>query len=107
MWFWRGATVVFSSAIARLIVLYYKPELAFTAEAFIVVKGIVSVKSGDEILRICGAAEPFESVIFVVLYFYIFDKSAGSHAAHGQSVDFIASANVGSTVANGYVAKNA
>ena len=43
--FGRGAAVVLTGAVARLGILNHEPELAFAAEAFVVVVRVVSVES--------------------------------------------------------------
>ena len=103
----RGATVVLTGAIARFGILDHEPELAFAAEAFVVVKGVVTVESRNQILGVDRAAEPLKAVVLVVVHLDVFDDCAAADAAHGQAVDFIARADVGAAVADGRVAEDA
>src|SRR5690606_25854067 len=77
-----------------------EPELAFTTEAFIVVKGVIATENGCQIFCVDRASEKLETIVKVVEHFDMLDGCAATDTTHAQTVDLVVCTNQSSAVAD-------
>ncbi len=96
-------------AAGGVVVVDREPELAFAAEALVVVVRVVAAEGADEVLRVDRAAEPFEAVVEVSKHFNELDGCPAAYRTEGEAVDFVAfdAGDRESTVADRYVPEDA
>ena len=101
-----GWTAVhFRSTVGGDGILDGEPELAFSAEAFIPVEGVILVECTDQVLGVDRAAEELKAVVRIGKHFNVLDGRAGTDTAHGQTIDFVVGGNRCTAMADGDIFK--
>ncbi len=96
-----------TTATGNIRIVNREPELAFSAEALIVVIGVIATEGTNQVACIDRSTEPLIAVIEIGVDFNIFNRGAGSDSPHRETVDLVPfhTGDGESTMTDGDVAK--
>ena len=103
---WAVIAVELTTAVTYALVLDDQPLGATAREALVVVKCVIAAESYCCVVYFDGSTEELDSVVVIGDDFYVVDGCAVTNTAQCQTVDFVCSSELCSTVADAHVGDN-